>query len=167
MPYFTVRPLAWREINKELDYLEEQAGLDTAERFLDQLTQSFGTLAHMPKMGVLCGFRKPATRRLRRWPVKDFENWLISIRYGGTALRSSTFSMERAILRAFWTISRRQGRSIYTRLYPFNGRLRERSLNLATPAERGPGTKRVFFPLPRGCTLVAPNKVPTIWGAYD
>jgi toxin ParE1/3/4 len=76
MPHFTVRPLAWREINKELDYLEEQAGLKTAERFLDQLIKSFDTLAHMPKMGVLCGFRKPATRRLRRWPVKDFENWL-------------------------------------------------------------------------------------------
>jgi toxin ParE1/3/4 len=31
----------------------------------------------MPKIGVLCGLRKPATRRLRRWPVKDFENWLV------------------------------------------------------------------------------------------
>jgi toxin ParE1/3/4 len=31
-------------------------------------------------MGVLCGFRKPATRRLRRWPVKSFESWLIFYR---------------------------------------------------------------------------------------
>ena len=31
---FTVRPLAWREINAQLDYFEEQAGLETAERFL-------------------------------------------------------------------------------------------------------------------------------------
>jgi len=31
----------------------------------------------MPKLGVLCAFRKPALRRLRRWPVKGFENWLI------------------------------------------------------------------------------------------
>ena len=77
MPHFTIRPLAWREINKQLDYLEEQAGLETAERFLDQLIRSFDTLAQMPKMGVLCGWRKPAARRVRRWPVKDFENWLI------------------------------------------------------------------------------------------
>jgi plasmid stabilization system protein ParE len=51
MPRFTVRPLAWREINTQLDYLEEQAGLETAERFLDQLMSSFEDLARMPKMG--------------------------------------------------------------------------------------------------------------------
>ena len=79
-PRFTVRPLAWREINAQLDYLEEQAGLETAERFLDQLISSFEDLSRMPRMGVLCGFRKPATRRLRRWPVKGFENWLIFYR---------------------------------------------------------------------------------------
>jgi toxin ParE1/3/4 len=77
MALFTVRPLAWREINTYLDYLEEQAGLDTAERFLDQLMISFQALADMPRMGFLCGFRKPSARRLRRWPVKEFENWLI------------------------------------------------------------------------------------------
>jgi len=76
-PRFTVRPRAWREINAQLDYFEEQAGLETAERFLDQLISSFEDLSQMPRVGVLCGFRKPATRRLRRWPVKGFENWLI------------------------------------------------------------------------------------------
>jgi toxin ParE1/3/4 len=77
MGLFTVRPLAWREINRHLDYFEEQAGLKTAERFLDRLMGSFRALADTPKMGFLCGFRKPSTRRVRRWPVKDFENWLI------------------------------------------------------------------------------------------
>jgi plasmid stabilization system protein ParE len=48
---FRVRPLAWREINSQLDHLEEQAGLETAERFLDQLMGSFQALADMPKMG--------------------------------------------------------------------------------------------------------------------
>jgi len=38
---------------------------------------SFQALAEMPKMGFLGGFHKPSTRRFRRWPVKDFENWLI------------------------------------------------------------------------------------------
>ncbi|MGA3093032.1 MAG: type II toxin-antitoxin system RelE/ParE family toxin [Terriglobales bacterium] len=77
MPSVTVRPLAWREINKHLDYLEKQAGLQTAERFLDRLIDSFEAPAHMPRMGVVCGFRKPATRYLRRWPVKESEDWLI------------------------------------------------------------------------------------------
>jgi toxin ParE1/3/4 len=74
---FRVRPLAWREINSQLDHLEEKAGPETAERFLDQLMGSFQALADMPKMGFFCGFRKPSTRRLRRWPVKDLENWII------------------------------------------------------------------------------------------
>jgi toxin ParE1/3/4 len=85
MALFRVRPLAWHEINAHLDYLEEEAGLETAERFLDELMSSFQVLADMPKMGFFCGFRKPSTRRLRRWPVKDFENWLIfyqATRYG-------------------------------------------------------------------------------------
>jgi toxin ParE1/3/4 len=76
-PRFTIRPLAWREINTHLDYLQERAGCETAERFLDQLLSSLDDLSKMPRMGQLCGFRKAATRRLRRWPVKGFENWLI------------------------------------------------------------------------------------------
>jgi toxin ParE1/3/4 len=26
---------------------------------------------------ALCSFRRPALRRLRRWPVKGFDNWLV------------------------------------------------------------------------------------------
>jgi toxin ParE1/3/4 len=77
VPHFTIRPLAWREINAQLDYLEEQAGLEVADCFLDQLMSTFTALANMPRIGVICGFRKQATRDLRRWPVKDFENWLV------------------------------------------------------------------------------------------
>jgi toxin ParE1/3/4 len=77
VPHFTVRPLAWREINAQLDYLEERSGLEISERFLDRLMSSFEALANMPKIGARCGFTKPSTRRLRRWQVKDFENWLI------------------------------------------------------------------------------------------
>lgn len=85
MALFRVRPLAWREISGHLDYLEEEAGLETAERFLDQLMKSFEALAQMPRVGSLCGFSRSSTRRLRRWPVRDFPNWLIfyiPTRYG-------------------------------------------------------------------------------------
>jgi toxin ParE1/3/4 len=51
--------------------------LETAERFLDQLIASFKVLSLQPKMGALCGFRKPRIRRLRRWRVTEFENWLV------------------------------------------------------------------------------------------
>jgi hypothetical protein len=52
VPHFTIRPLAWREINKQLDYLEEQAGLETAERFLNQLIRSFDSLTRMLKRAI-------------------------------------------------------------------------------------------------------------------
>jgi toxin ParE1/3/4 len=77
MPHFTVRPIAWREINAALEYLEEEAGLETSERLLDQLINTFEFLASTPRAGAQCGFRLAEVRRLRRWPVKGFENWLI------------------------------------------------------------------------------------------
>lgn len=77
MPRVVVRPGGWREINQQLEYLEEQAGSETAERFLDQLMASAGTLADMPRIGHLCGFRRAGLRRVRRWSVKGFPNWLI------------------------------------------------------------------------------------------
>lgn len=77
MPRLTIRPRARRDIEQHLEHLEEQGGLDLAERFLDSLMQSGEDLARMPKMAPLCGFRRPALRLLRRWPVKGFENWLI------------------------------------------------------------------------------------------
>jgi len=69
--------MAWREINTHLNYLEEHSDLKTAEHFLDELMGSFQALADMPRMGVRCNFHRPAASRLRRWPVRGFENWLI------------------------------------------------------------------------------------------
>lgn len=80
MRRYTIRPLAWREIEEHLQYLENEAGIDIAEQFLTALITTFTRLAATPKMGVLCNFRRPALRQLRRWPVKDFENWLIFYR---------------------------------------------------------------------------------------
>ena len=77
MPNFTIRPLAWSEINAQVDYFEDQAGLHIAESFLEQLILTFKALSEMPRMGTPCGFRRPSLNHLRRWPVKDFENWLI------------------------------------------------------------------------------------------
>ena len=48
-----------------------------AARFTNAVYETFEALALMPRMGTPCGFRRPSLNRLRRWPVKDFENWLI------------------------------------------------------------------------------------------
>ena len=72
-----VRARARRDILLNAEYLEEHGGMETAQRFLDATRSTFEALAKMPKLGVLCAFRSPALRRVRRWPVKGFENWLI------------------------------------------------------------------------------------------
>jgi toxin ParE1/3/4 len=72
-----VRARARRDILSNAEYLEEHGSVETAQRFLDATQKTFEALAKIPKVGALCAFRSPALRRLRRWPVKGFENWLI------------------------------------------------------------------------------------------
>jgi toxin ParE1/3/4 len=72
-----VRASARREIKAHGIYLEEHAGPKVADRFIAAVQDTFEALVTMPGMGLLCGFQQPSTRRLRRWPVKGFENWLI------------------------------------------------------------------------------------------
>lgn len=80
MPSLALRPRARRELVQHFDYLEEQAGLAVAERFFNAAYDTFEALARMPRMAPLCGFKRPALRQLRRWPVKGFESWLIFYR---------------------------------------------------------------------------------------
>jgi toxin ParE1/3/4 len=72
-----VRARARRDILSNAMYLREHGGSEIAQRFLESLQNTFESLAKMPKLGVLCTFESAALRRLRRWPVKGFENWLI------------------------------------------------------------------------------------------
>jgi toxin ParE1/3/4 len=72
-----VRARARRDIREHADYLLTHAGEAVTERFLTAVSSTFEHLADMPKMGSLCGFQKPALRRVRRWRVEGFENWLI------------------------------------------------------------------------------------------
>jgi toxin ParE1/3/4 len=72
-----LRAKARQDILDSADYLEREASLALAEHFIEATRQSFETLAQMPRAGALCGFTSPRTRRLRRWPVSGFENWLI------------------------------------------------------------------------------------------
>jgi toxin ParE1/3/4 len=68
---------ARRDILLNAEYLEEHGGIELAQRFLVATQTTFEALAKMPKLGGLCAFQSPALRRIPRWPVKGFENWLI------------------------------------------------------------------------------------------
>jgi toxin ParE1/3/4 len=76
-PEIVIRATVRREIKAHGLYLEQHGGPDVTDGFLAAVQQSFERLARAPKAGVLCEFRKAALRRVRRWPVKGFENWLI------------------------------------------------------------------------------------------
>jgi toxin ParE1/3/4 len=72
-----VRARARRDIREIAGYLDEQGGEELAQRFVDATQDTFEALAAMPKTGVQCEFSRPALRRVRRWTVKGFENWLV------------------------------------------------------------------------------------------
>jgi toxin ParE1/3/4 len=76
-PETTIRAAARREIEAQGRYLESNAGPDVTDRFFAALAASFETLGQRPQAGALCGFRRAALRRVRRWPVEGFESWLI------------------------------------------------------------------------------------------
>jgi toxin ParE1/3/4 len=74
------RPAAWQDISETIEYLETQGGIDLAQRFLDAVMASMHALEKMPRMGAPCHFQRTELHDFRRWPVKDFERWLIFYR---------------------------------------------------------------------------------------
>jgi len=71
------RAAAQRDLVGHYVYLAEQASEDTAERFLTQVEQTFADLAENREIGVSLPLRHPQLAGLRKWRVKDFENFLI------------------------------------------------------------------------------------------
>ncbi|MFM9974183.1 MAG: type II toxin-antitoxin system RelE/ParE family toxin [Beijerinckiaceae bacterium] len=63
-------------------YLAEHAGLETAERFFDRAETSFADLAQRPQLGKPLKLRHPALAGLRKWRIRDFENYLIFYQTG-------------------------------------------------------------------------------------
>lgn len=80
LPGLSIRREALQDIDGHYAYLLANAGLPTAERFLQALTASYRLLAAMPRMAQRYGFRRQSLSTLRRWPVSGFENWLILYR---------------------------------------------------------------------------------------
>lgn len=71
------RAAARRDLVQHFVYLAENAGLDTAERFLANAERYFTELAQQPEMGSPLTLKRPELAGLRKWRVPDFENFLI------------------------------------------------------------------------------------------
>lgn len=77
MPTVYQRVAARRDVVEQFVYLAEQAGLDTAERFLVNAEASFNDLAWQPMMGSPLTLQHLHLTGIRKWHIKDFENHLI------------------------------------------------------------------------------------------
>ena len=77
MPKVFQRAAARRDLVEHFVYLADSAGPNAAERFLAQAEASFDDLAKQPKMGAPLTLKSPELAGLRKWRVKDFDNFLI------------------------------------------------------------------------------------------
>ncbi len=77
MPKVYQRAAARRDLVEHFVYLAENAGLDTADRFLTDAENTFNELASHPMIGVTLKLRNPDLVEIRKWRIKDFDNHLI------------------------------------------------------------------------------------------
>ena len=77
MPTVYRHAAARRDLVEQFVYLAEEAGLDTAERFLACAEASFYDLACQPMIGAPLTLRHPDLVTMRKWRIKEFENHLI------------------------------------------------------------------------------------------
>jgi toxin ParE1/3/4 len=77
MPKVYQRAAARLDLVEHFVYLAENAGPDTAERFLAQAEASFNDLAGQPSMGAPLTLKPRELAGLRKWRVKDFDNHMI------------------------------------------------------------------------------------------
>ena len=72
------RASARRDLVGHYVYLAENAGIETADRFLLSTEKSFHDLCRHAEMGSLLSLPSPKLAGLRKWPVSGgFENTLI------------------------------------------------------------------------------------------
>ncbi len=71
------RAAARRDLEDHFVHLAQNAGQDVAERFLISAESSFADLAHQPLMGAPLMLRPPELATMRKWRVRDFDNYLI------------------------------------------------------------------------------------------
>ena len=77
MPKLYKRAAARRDLVEHAVYLAAEGGEELAERFLSRADASCTVLLHQPEIGSPLVVRDPDLVGIRKWPVKDFENFLI------------------------------------------------------------------------------------------
>ena len=77
MPKVYQRAAARRDLVEHFVYLAEHAGLEVAECFLANAAASFNELSGQPMMGAPLTLRHPELAAMRKWRVKDFDNYLV------------------------------------------------------------------------------------------
>ena len=77
MPKVYQRAAARRDLVEHFVYLAENAGLETAERFLTNAEASFDDLSGQPLMGAPLTLQNPALTGIRKWRVNAFGSHLI------------------------------------------------------------------------------------------
>ncbi len=77
MPRVFKRAAARRDLVEHYVYLAENAGEPIADRFLACAEASFVSLSEHPERGAALTLRRPALAELRKWRIREFENFLI------------------------------------------------------------------------------------------
>jgi toxin ParE1/3/4 len=77
MPRVFKRAAARRDLVQHYVYLAENAGDAVADRFLECAESSFAALSEHPEMGAALALRRPELAALRKWRIRDFDNYLI------------------------------------------------------------------------------------------
>ena len=77
MPKIFQHEAARRDLTDHFVYLAENAGLEIAERFLTNAAASFDVLAVQPMIGAPLTLRHPELAGMRKWRIKEFDNYLI------------------------------------------------------------------------------------------
>ena len=71
------RDAARDDLVEHFVYLADHSSLATADRFLANAEESFEKLLKRPDLGAPVRTVQLELAGIRKWPVKDFENWLI------------------------------------------------------------------------------------------
>ncbi len=77
MPRVFKRAAARRDLAEHYVYLAENAGEPIADRFFACAEASFAALSEHPEMGTALTLRRPELAELRKWRIREFENYLI------------------------------------------------------------------------------------------
>jgi toxin ParE1/3/4 len=77
MPTLHQHEAARRDLVEHFVHLAENAGVDTAERFLRHAESAFDDLARQPGIGSPLRLRHPDLAGLRKWRIHGFDNHLV------------------------------------------------------------------------------------------